>query len=261
MKRILRQVWLFFVAFVLTLIFSLVVFDTVVMPYIVDVKKVRVPDLKGMDEEEAGRRLQRIGLRLTANDTLYHEHIPHRAVVEQTPVARQQIKKGRRVFVDLSLGPHLYAVPNITQVSLREARLQLESSQLRVGNIIYESSTLPRGAIIQQIPPANVRLPRHNAVDLKISSGPPDQPKTVPRLLRLPIEVVEDTLRKYEMRLGSIENRIDTSLPLGTVVEQFPQAGAQAKRLTPIDLILSAVPELDDSLPETDLDLEAPPED
>ena len=247
MKRILRELGLFAIGVVFTLILSLFIIDAVIMPYIVDVKKVRVPDLKGMDEEKALNRLERLGLRLVASDSLYHEHIPHRAVVDQTPAARQQIKKGRRIFVDLSLGPRLYAVPNITQVSLREARLQLESSQLRVGNIIYQSSSLPKGAIIEQNPPTAVRLPRHNTVHLTISNGPADQPKLVPSLLRLPIEVVEDTLRKYEMRLGLIENRIDTTVPLGTVLEQYPQAAAQAKRLTPIDLVLSAFPEFDET--------------
>ena len=256
MIKALRELGLFAFAIVATLIFSLVIVDAVLMPYIVDVKKVRVPDLRGLDEAEAQHRIERLGLRLTTSDSLHHETIPHHAVIDQTPAARQQIKKGRRVFVDISLGPRLYAVPDIVQVSLREALLQLESRQLRVGETVYQSSSIPQGAIIQHIPSAGVRLPRHAAVDLKISNGPPDQPKSVPRLLRLPIEVVEDTLRKYEMRLGLIENRVDNSLPPGTVLEQYPEAGAQAMRLTPVDLVLSAhavEPLEDNHLPKTDL--------
>ena len=51
--------------------------------------------------------------------------------------------------------------------------------------------------------------PRGSSVDLQVSNGPPAALKRVPNLIGLSIGVVEDTLRKYEMRIGHIAKRID----------------------------------------------------
>jgi beta-lactam-binding protein with PASTA domain len=125
-------------------------------------------------------------------------------------------------------------------VSLREARLQLETSQLLLGDITYISSaTIPEGAIIVATPPSGTPLPRGTPVDLEISNGSPSRPKRIPLLLNLPIEQAEDSLRKYEMRLGNIASRIANDRPVGTVVAQSPGADERARPLTPIDLVLS----------------------
>jgi beta-lactam-binding protein with PASTA domain len=76
---------------------------------------------------------------------------------------------------------------------------------------------------------------------LQISSGSPTAPKRIPNLVGLTIEVVEDTLRKYELRLGQIENRIDNQKPVGTVLAQTPDHPQRALRRSRIDLVLSVV--------------------
>ena len=50
----------------------------------------------------------------------------------------------------------------------------------------------------------------------------------------------QDSLRKYEMRLGRITTRVDASRLPGTVLEQSPAAAAMAPRLTPVDLVIGA---------------------
>ena len=126
-------------------------------------------------------------------------------------------------------------------MSLREARLQLESNQLQTGDIIYVSSNeVPETAVIDQHPTAGSRLKRDSRVDLRISNGPLSSMKTTPNLLSLPIDSAEDTLRKYEMRLGRVENQIDNTSPPGTIISQAPKPGTQTPRSTRINLLVSA---------------------
>ena len=74
------------------------------------------------------------------------------------------------------------------------------------------SRSLARNAIVDQVPRAGVALKRNAAVDVEISSGPPNTPKKVPKVVDLLVDVVIDTLDKYEMRLGRIDERVDLSL-------------------------------------------------
>jgi beta-lactam-binding protein with PASTA domain len=238
--KLLRQLALLASAALLAGILFMILLDAVIMPYVVDVPSIRVPNLQGLSVPKAAIRLEKSGLGLAIGDSLHHETIPSYAVVDQDPAVGHRVKRGRRIVVVLSKGPRYYEVPDVQRVSLREARLQLEGNQLRIGQTRYQSSaSIPAGAIVGQSPASGVQLARGSAIDLQISSGPPDIPKRVPNLIGLAIEVVEDSLRKYEMRLGAIENRIDNQQPVGTVLAQDPDHQQRVRRQSRIDLVLS----------------------
>ena len=240
MKNIFRQLGLLAAAALLSGVLLLVLLDEIVMPYIVDVPSVRVPDLKGLFAPEASARLGEEDLEMTTGDSLHHETIPAEAVVDQDPSAGQSVKKGRRIVVTVSKGPRYYEVPDVRRVSLREARLQLEENQLKSGQILYRSSdALPEGAVVEQSPPPDARLARGSAVDLQVSNGPPTALKRVPNIVGLSIKVVDDTLRKYEMRIGHIAKRVDEQKPVGTVLAQAPMREQRIPRHSRIDLVVS----------------------
>ena len=240
-KNILRHLCLLAAGALLAGIVALVLLDEIVMPYLVDTPSVQVPDLKGLLAPEASVRLEETGLKMTLSDSLYHETVPTDAVVDQSPTVGQSVKKGRRVILTVSKGPRYYEVPDVRRVSLREARLQLEENQLKIGQILYRSSdTLPEGAVVGQSPPPGAQLARDSAVDLQVSNGPPAALKRVPNLIGLSIGAAEDTLRKYELRIGHIAKRIDAQKRVGTVLAQSPTSEQRIPRHSRIDLVVSA---------------------
>ncbi len=240
MNRSLRSVAVLGGVLLATLVVYLAAFDKILMPYVVDVGKVHVPKLEGLTVEQARRQLRQRELRLGIRDSVHHATIAAGLIVDQTPAERQLVKKGRRVSVDISLGSRLYSVPDVTGGSPRDARLRLENSHLRLGEVTYLSSDrYPEGAVILQQPKAGTRLPVAGRVDLKVSSGPASQPKQVPDLRGLRIDAVEDSLRKYEMVMGQIQDQVDNGVPAGTVLSQSITPPRRALRGTPIDLVLS----------------------
>ncbi|MEW6750827.1 MAG: PASTA domain-containing protein [Candidatus Latescibacterota bacterium] len=241
MRAPLRTALLGFGAALLAGVLFLGLLDLVVMPALVQVDRVRTPQVRGLTVRQARQRLQQVGLRATIRDSVYNESVPAGSVVDQDPVPNQRVKQGRRVRLEMSLGPRFYEVPAaVVGKSLREARLQLEANHLALGEVTYVSSTsMPEGAVTRMTPPAGSSLPRGGVVDLEISNGPPTLPKAVPRLTGLSIEVVEDTLRKYEMRLGEVASRIANGEPVGTVLEQSPAPGERALPLSRVHLVVS----------------------
>ena len=241
MKNILRQLGLLAAGALLAGIVALVLLDEIIMPYIVDTPSVQVPDLKGLLAPQASVHLDEAGLKMTIGDSLYHETVPADAVVDQNPSVGQSVKKGRRVILTVSKGPRYYEVPDVRRVSLREARLQLEENQLKIGQILYRSSdAIPEGAVVEQSPPPGAQLARDSVVDLQVSNGPLAALKRVPNLIGLSIGAAEDTLRKYELRIGHIAKRIDEQKRVGTVLAQEPTSEQRIPRHSRIDLVVSA---------------------
>ena len=242
MKRWLQGGVLFAGVGVGSAVIFLILLDFVVLPAIVEVPMVTVPDVLRLSAKAARQRVSAKGLRLLIRDSVYSERAATGEIVDQDPAPGQRIKRARRVFVDISRGRRLYDVPDVTGGSQREAGLQLQGGQLVVGRVRFASHTrIPQGVVIRQDPSAGKKVPLGTRVDLQISSGSPTTPKRIPNLVGLSIEVVEDTLRKYELRLGQIENRIDNQKPVGTVLAQTPDHRQRALRRSRIDLVLSMV--------------------
>lgn len=216
--------------------------DKLIMPAIVQVPMVTVPDLRGGTAEAARERVAREGLRLALRDSVFSESTPTGHIVDQAPRTGEEIKRARRVFVDVSRGPRLYPVPEVAGGSEREAGLKIQGGQLRRGTVEYASSTtFPSGVVIRQRPAAGERVERGSKVHLVVSSGSPSAPKRVPDVVGLPIDVVADSLRKYEMTLGVIRRRtVDQAA--GMVLSQTPEAGARATRRTAVEVVISAPP-------------------
>lgn len=214
--------------------------DSLVLPHIVEVPMVTVPDVRGRTAPAAQKRVAGKGLRLARRDSVYSETVPVGQIADQQPRPGERIKRARRVFVDISRGRRLYMVPDVTGGSRREAGLQIQSHQLREGSLEFESSTaIPEGVVLRQHPVAGRGVAQGSRVDLVVSSGSPFALKTVPDLVGLSIEVVEDSLHKYEMTLGSVVDRVAELLPPGQVLSQNPEGGHQVSRGTAIDLVVS----------------------
>lgn len=244
MKALLQKLALLVLAAGIAGILTLLVLHNIIMPRLVQVPHVTVPRLRGQSLNAARTDLDKWKLKLAIRDSLHHDSLPAGSILDQDPAPGQRIKRGRRIRVDVSLGPQHYPVPATIQgVSLRAARLRLEASQLRLGEIMYVSSpAVPQRVVIRSTPPPGTPLPRGARVDLEVSSGPADLPKPVPSLRGLPIEQVEDSLRKYEMRLGTVRSKVHDTGPAGIVLAQSPREGERAPRHTPVEIVISAAP-------------------
>ena len=240
MNRLLRTVLTGAVVAGATALLFLAALDKLIMPRIVQVPMVTVPDLRGGTAEEARERVAGEGLRLALRDSVFSESAPVGHIVDQTPRTGEAIKRARRVFVDVSRGPRLYPVPEVTGGSEREAGLKIQGGQLGRGTVEYASSTTyPSGVVIRQRPAAGERVERGSAVHLVVSSGSPSAPKRVPDLIGLSIDAVADSLRKYEMTLGAVRRRAVDG-PAGKVLSQSPEGGARAPRRTAVEVVVSA---------------------
>lgn len=218
----------------------LLLLDLVVLPAIVEVPMVTVPDVRRLSTVTARQRIAAKGLRLAVRDSVHSENALSGSIVDQDPSPGQRIKRERRVFVDVSRGRRLYAVPDVSGGSQREAGLQIQSHQLAIGAVRYASHTsIPQGVVIRQSPAAAERVPRGTSIDLTISSGSPYAKKPMPDLIGLAIGAVEDTLLKYEMTLGTVTDRIAELLPPGQVLSQTPEGGVGVARQTPVHLVVS----------------------
>jgi beta-lactam-binding protein with PASTA domain len=98
------------------------------------------------------------------------------AVIEQTPLARELVKKNRKIY--LTLNPANYnevILPDVIQITRRSAESTLRAVGLEIGEILYQDN-IGKDMVLQlrydQAPIApGDKLPKTSRVDLVLGNG------------------------------------------------------------------------------------------
>lgn len=211
-----------------------------VMTVAIGGRKVVVPDLRGMEVEEAQAILEEKGLSWRVSFASYTKDFPENTVFSQNPKAGSLVKKGRRVELMISKGPQFAYVPYCIGNSLRGAMLVIERSGLIVGEIssIRDSDSY-RGEIIATEPWPGTKILRGSKVDLLVSEGAPIRSFLLPDLVGKGYLEVKQKAEGIGLlvRASTLDTRAD--LRKCRIVMQEPPAGTLVSAGDTLDIMIS----------------------
>lgn len=190
--------------FVAAITFILIL-DFLVMPYYTNYNKgVTVPDVTKISLAEAEQLLERNGLRHEVLDRRANSVYPANYIIDQSPSAKQIVKPNRKIYltVNTAVTPQT-VVPNVVNMSLRNAEIQLENHGLVVGTRSYESSRF-RNTILRQSVAAGDTIGRGTVINLAVSDGLGSRLVTVPDIQGLRLTEAEQALTSVGLRVGEI---------------------------------------------------------
>ena len=97
-----------------------------------------VPDVKGLQLEEASTFFENNDLRYTVIDSVYTKDVPPGAIYELVPGAGSRVKEGRIIFVTLNARTvQTASVPDVADLSFRQAYALLQSKGFTSIDILY----------------------------------------------------------------------------------------------------------------------------
>ncbi|MFP4512931.1 MAG: PASTA domain-containing protein [Acidimicrobiales bacterium] len=133
---------------------------------------VEVPDLVGVDEQQARAQLQDLGL-VPAIVTAQNVQVPPGEVTAQEPLAGESVPNGTSVEVTVSVGDGFVRVPDLRGSPSRELFLLLAAYGLSVGEVSYEESDTASDEVLSQDPAPGELIESGGTIDVMLSSGPP----------------------------------------------------------------------------------------
>ena len=165
--------------FLATIIFSLVVLTSIVLLffYTNQTSRVVVPNLVGLSLNEIDEVINERNLRYEIIDSsFFNLDFDKNTVIEQIPIANKEVKKNRKIY--LTTNPSSYGdviLPNIIQLTKRNAVSTLSALELEIGEFIYEDNigkdmvleVMHDGKIIEP----GVLLPKTTKIDLVLGNG------------------------------------------------------------------------------------------
>ena len=124
------------------------------------------------------------------------------------------------------LGPHTFAIPNVTGMSRAAAAATLEQDGFVLGdNLTQQYSTqVETGKVISQAPIAGTMAKKGTSVDLVISKGP--ELVIVPNLVNKTQAAVAALLQAAGLTGSATSSDYNPSIPAGSVISQKPGKGS-----------------------------------
>ena len=228
-------------AYFLGFILFVLLMDKVVMPWYVHLgDELEMPDVTEMTIEEATALLQQQGFIVIAADSIYDANYPKGTVVEQNPYPFSRVKKGRHVYLTISIGKKPIIMPNLFYKSPRDAELILKSYGLKMGYKNYEYNDFAvEGVVIGQSYPQGQKVKRGTKINITISLGPFPTVKTVPEVVGKSLSAAKKQLRSLGLRDIEVEYEERKNILPETVLKQSIKGGTTIEDGMKITLTVS----------------------
>lgn len=135
-----------------------------------------VPTVKSLTYDDASRRLSEDGLVAVLSDSVYDKSTRPGTVIDQNPKVGTVVKEGREIYLTINaFSPKMVTVPNLTDISVRQAKSILEGLEIKnivekripsdfkdlVLGVYYKGHRLSPGA----------RVPVNATVELEVGQG------------------------------------------------------------------------------------------
>ena len=171
-------------------------------------KEIIVPDLQGLGEQEAGKILTAKKLEYEIIDSIFVKGKKAGTIMEQTPEAGSAVKEERKVYLIINArSPRQVILPDLRDVSLRQAEAIINSVGLKVDNYEYVPSEYKD--LIQDVKYENriaapgTRITEGAPVTLLVGKGLSNETTTVVSLRGLTLEQAIEKAHSASLNIGA----------------------------------------------------------
>ena len=173
-------------------------------------EQVAVPDVTGLYVEEADVWLKKQDLSYQVVDSVYVRDKLQGEILEQIPRAESNVKTGRTIYLTInSKSDKMIILPQVQNVSYRQARATLEAIGFVVSNIEYKPSEFPdlvMGIRVGQTPVrAGDRLRAGASVVLIVGSQTQGETAVAPDLIGFTQSAAEQLILQNNFVVGSVD--------------------------------------------------------
>ena len=213
---------------------------------------IEVPDLEGLQFEDARELLLEYNLRYVINDSIFDNSRDKGSIAMQDPESGTEVKKNRTIYLTtVSVLPEMVKMPDLTDLSRRQAMALLETHGLTVGRIEYRPD-IARNVVLEQkyqdgIIEAGAPIAVGTRINLVLGEGLDENITLVPFVIGMKPEEAVRTLISASLNLGEETRFQDDTMNL-RVYKQSPDPLDEPIYLqagSPVDLIYRSAESFD----------------
>lgn len=169
-------------------------------------KEFPVPALTNMPLEQAILIAKDHSIVLDVTDSVYIKGMNPGYISKQNPEAGSMVKKNRRILLTINAkSPKKVSMPSLIGLSLRQAKTELESRGLRVGNLKYIDDLATNNVLGQTFRKRDIEagtiIYSNSEIDLILGMNPKDNTTYIPDLSGFKYNIARDIITGSSLNL------------------------------------------------------------
>lgn len=204
-------------------------------------RSLPTPNLIGRTVGDARKITQDLGVELVVDEQNRRndDKVAVGNIVWQnrTPGATSFIKRGSTMRVELSAGPLVLRVPDLTGASAGTAILRLGQQNLKQGNVTYIGSAAM--GVLEADPPKTTVVAPQSSISLLVGVAPPPLEYVMPDLIDRSLEHVRPALESRGLHVSTVKYEAYPGIADGIIIRQYPLRGAAVSTQDAISLVVS----------------------
>lgn len=200
-----------------------------------------VPDLRGLTIKEVEKTLSKNRLQYVVVDSMYSLTKPKGTVINQDPAPNSKVKRNRIIYITvIALNPERVSMPNLNDITLRQAVAVLETYGLKIGRLKYVPD-IAENTVLKQMYNGEVIAPgalieKGSKIDLILGRGISNEFAIVPDVVGKNRSEAIRLINAAALNLGNeiYANGADSINSI--VVKQHPGARVAAHLGAQVDL-------------------------
>ena len=236
-----RSLLNYLIAFTFFSFSGIVILDYFILPNYVGYNNEHyLPDIRGEYLEKATYQLR--SLRFNTKPILipYSESHTPGTIIKMFPRAFTKVKEGRTIDLTIAGKDQDIEIPDISNLSLRNAKLTLTKLGLGIDTIIYEyDNVISDGSISFQLPRKGQTVKSSTNMTLGVSRGAPPDYYIIPDIVNYSLTRARKAIINIGLRVGEITYEFQPDLVPNTVIEQNMTAGMRVSFPASISLLVS----------------------
>jgi eukaryotic-like serine/threonine-protein kinase len=230
---------------ILTILFLLILTAGIVTvtkgPDLFGPKEVEIPDVSGMEVEEAVAELMSSGFIIGDKKEISDEEIETGNVIRTNPKAGKMIKEGNEIDLYISTGKEEIELSDYSGRLYDDVVQLLEGKNFKDIEKTEKHDDSEPGTILEQYPPDGESvIPEETVLEFTLSLGP--------ELIKLEDlsgyneKALNNYKESYGLEIESTQEYHDT-VPEGLVISQDPAPGTELKKGSTVRVVISKGPE------------------
>ena len=179
-------------------------------------ENISVPELRGLKISKLDSILKTHSFHYKIVDSLYDGEKESGIILDQDPPPKSKVKENRTIYLTINATqPPDVKMPDLVDVSFRQAEAMLQSFGLITGDIIYRSDLAKNAVLGQLYKNKNIKpgtmIPKGAVIDLILGDGLENVEVNVPDLIGLTLDDASGLLRKASLTISNIHFDTDVS--------------------------------------------------
>ncbi len=170
---------------------------------------IAVPDFKGLTLEEVEKIATEKNLVVEIMDSVYTNNVEKGAIYSQLPEAEFKVKEGRIIYLTINaMLPESVQMPDLVGGSLRQAKSDIETYGLEIGNLRYVPDIATNSVLKQIYNGKEIKsgelIEIGSTIDLVLGKGLSNQKAFVPNIKGLSQDKALERLTAASLNIGAI---------------------------------------------------------